>query len=128
MGHMGVLRLYKIWIFAEVQFLQAVPTPNSSFMHVNSLRLLSCFTQPSPLKNKNIRLYFYIYIFLTVCHDPAVENNSLLWELIIYEFKLGYNAINAIKNIHYVKGESAVDHSRVTIIVQEISLKLQEPR
>ena len=26
----------------------------------------------SPLKNKNIRLYFYIYIFLAVCQDLAV--------------------------------------------------------
>ena len=48
-----------------------VPTPNSSFVCANSPRLLYCSTQVSPLMN-NIRLYFYISVFLVVCQDPAV--------------------------------------------------------
>ena len=64
-------------ILAEVQFLLAVLTPNSSFVCANFLQLFSCSTQASPSKNKNIRLYFYIYVFL-VCQDPVVVYNTLI--------------------------------------------------
>ena len=33
--------------------------------------------------------------------------NSLILELILYEFKLGHNAVEAIKDIHCAKGEGA---------------------
>ena len=70
-GRIGVLRLYKVYNFGWGQFILAVLTPNNSFVCVNSLWLLSCSTQASPLKNKNIRLYFYIYMLLVICKDPA---------------------------------------------------------
>ena len=38
---------------------------------------------------------------------------GLIQELRIYEFKLGYNAMEATKNISYVKGEIVVDYSKV---------------
>ena len=38
----------------------------------------------------------------------------LTGELLLYKFKLGYNAAQATKNICCVEGESAVNHSTVT--------------
>ena len=43
----------------------------------------------------------------------------------LYNFKLGHNVAEAIKNISCVKGESADDVSKQMIL--EISLGLQEP-
>ena len=40
--------------------------------------------------------------------------HSLIWEHMIYKFKLGHNATDVIKNICYRKGESAVDHGIVS--------------
>ena len=40
--------------------------------------------------------------------------HNLIWELMLSEFELGHNAMEAIKNIFYKKGEGAVDHNRVT--------------
>ena len=34
---------------------------------------------------------------------------SLIWELMLYEFELNYNAVEATKSICCVKGEDAVD-------------------
>ena len=48
----------------------------------------------------------------------------LIQELMLYEFELGYNTVEANKNL--CKGEGTVDHN--TVQVQEISLRLQEPK
>ena len=61
-GHVGVLKLYKVYNFGWCQCLLAVLTPNSSFVCMKSLSLLSCSTQTSPLMNKNIRLFIYICV------------------------------------------------------------------
>ena len=71
-------------ILAEVQ------TPDSFFLCANSLRLLSFSTQVSPLKNKNIRLYFYIYVFLTICQDAAVD----------ITYKVEHVSLNCTKSSH----------------------------
>ena len=39
--------------------------------------------------------------------------HSLIWEFMLYKFKLGHNAMKAAKNI-CAKDEGAVDHSTVT--------------
>ena len=39
---------------------------------------------------------------------------SLIWELMLYEFKLDHNAMEATKNICCVKGEGTVDYNKVT--------------
>ena len=39
--------------------------------------------------------------------------HCLIWELILYEFKLGQNAVEASKNIHCTKNEGEVDYSEV---------------
>ena len=39
---------------------------------------------------------------------------SQIWELMLYEFKLGYNATEAAKNIGCVKGEGGTDYSTET--------------
>ena len=40
--------------------------------------------------------------------------HSLIQELVLYMFKLGYNAMEETKNICCVKCEGAVDHSSLT--------------
>ena len=53
----------------------------------------------------------------SVCDLKPVQMNvqyHLIWELMLYEFELGYNVVQAIKNICCVKGEGAVDHNTVT--------------
>ena len=55
-------------ILAEVQCLLAVPTSDSSLC----VQTLPCSIQVSLSKNKNIRLYFHIYVFFVVYQDPAV--------------------------------------------------------
>ena len=64
-------------ILVEIQVQMPVPTPDSSFVCSNTLQLTFCFTQASPSKNKNIRLYFYSFVVLLVCPDPAVEYNII---------------------------------------------------
>ena len=64
-----------------------------------------------------------------VCDLKAAQKNvlyNLIWELIFYEFKLGY--MEATKTICCPKGQGAVDYRTVTGMVQEISLGLEEPR
>ena len=39
---------------------------------------------------------------------------SYIQELMLYEFELGYNTVEATKNICCVKGEGAADYSTVT--------------
>ena len=39
---------------------------------------------------------------------------NLIWELILYEFEMGHDAVESTKNIFCVKSEGAVDHSTVT--------------
>ncbi|CAI9734926.1 Hypothetical predicted protein [Octopus vulgaris] len=48
--------------------------------------------------------------------------SRLIWELMLHEFKLGHNAMEAIKNICCTKGEGAVDHSTVTRSFKEFHL------
>ena len=40
--------------------------------------------------------------------------NSLIWELMLYEYKVDLDTTEATKRICCVKGEDAVDHSTVT--------------
>ena len=40
--------------------------------------------------------------------------HSLIWKLMLYEFKLGYNTMEATKDICCVKDEGVVDHNTVT--------------
>ena len=47
-------------------------------MGANSLRPVSFSPQSSPSKNKNIRLYFDIYMLLAVCQEPAVVYSTFL--------------------------------------------------
>ena len=76
-------------ILAEVQFPLAVQTPDSS-------------TQASPSKNKNIRLYFYV--FLIISQDPAVVYNifpkvnlmvRLEFELVYFDVTVQHVSNNA---------------------------------
>ena len=41
------------------------------------------------------------------------EQSSLIWEIILYEFKQGHNTTKVIKNICCVKGENTLYHSTV---------------
>ena len=47
--------------------------------------------------------------------------HSLIWEHMLYKFKLGHNAMEATKNIFCAKGESAVDCSTVTRSLKKFS-------
>ena len=52
-----------------------------------------------------------------MCDLKAAQINmqcSLIWELMLYEFKLCYDSAEATKNISCTKGEGIVDHSTVT--------------
>ena len=70
----GSLGNFKIrWEFC----LKTVPAGSSDSRRLFrvrdlSIKLLSCSTPASPSTNKNIRLYFYIYVSLVVCQDTAV--------------------------------------------------------
>ena len=53
-------------------------------------------------------------LFHSVCDLKVALMNmqrSLIWELMLYEFELGYNAAEVIKDICYPKGKSSVNHS-----------------
>ena len=63
-GHVGRAGIL-VKNFGWSQFPRAVPTPVSSFECANFLRLLSSTVIASPSKNKNMKLY--IYMFLVVC-------------------------------------------------------------
>ena len=47
------------------------------------------------------------------------KQHSLIQELILYEFKLGYNVIETTKNI-YTKLEGVVDYNTVTRLLKSI--------
>ena len=52
-----------------------------------------------------------------MCDLKAAQMNvqhGLIWEFMLYKFELGHNAMEATKNICYVKSEGAVDHSLET--------------
>ena len=51
--------------------------------------------------------------------------NSLIEELMLYQFKVNNNAVKATKNICCAKGEDAVDPQLTNQIVQEILFRLQ---
>ena len=55
--------------------------------------------------------------YYALCNLKTMQINiqcSLIWELMIYKFKLGHNAVEATRNICCVKGEDTVDQSTVT--------------
>ena len=56
----------------------------------------------------------------------TIVQRSLIRELMIYKFELGYNPAEETKNIFCLKSEGTVDNSNQR--VQEISLWLPEPR
>ena len=52
-----------------------------------------------------------------VCDLKATQINvqyCLIWEFMFYELELAHNAAETIKNICWVKGEGAFDHSTTT--------------
>ena len=52
-----------------------------------------------------------------MCDLKAVQidgQHCLIWEHMLNEFELGYNAVEATKNIYCVKNEGAFDYSTVT--------------
>ena len=52
-----------------------------------------------------------------VCNLKATQMNrqhNLIWALKLYEFKLGHNAMEIFKIFFHVRGEGAVDHTKVT--------------
>ena len=44
----------------------------------------------------------------------AAQASSLIWELMLYEFKLGHDTVETIKNICCKKNEGAVNHRKLT--------------
>ena len=58
-----------------------------------------------------------------ICHKIQPTNQpmnvqlSVIWELMLYMFKLGYSAAETPKNIYWAKGEDAVVHRKVIIII-----------
>ena len=59
----------------------------------------------------------YCALLHSVFDLKATEINmqpSLIWELMLYKFKLSHNTAEATKNICYAKDEGTVDHSTVT--------------
>ena len=55
-------------------------------------------------------------LFSSPCYLKAMQMNvqcNLIWELMLYKFKLGHNAVKATKNICFAKGEGSVDQSTV---------------
>ena len=47
---------------------------------------------------------------------------GLIWEFILHEFKLGYNALDATKNICSVKGKDTVHYSMVTRLLKKFCM------
>ena len=69
-----------------------------------------------------LRGYALLY---SMCDLKAAQMNvrcSLIWELILDEFKLGHNTTEAIKNICCSKGEGTFDHYKVTIWFKKFCL------
>ena len=50
---------------------------------------------------------------LVVKHTYMNVQFSLIQKLMLYEFKQGHNALEAMKNIHQAKGEVTINHSSV---------------
>ena len=48
--------------------------------------------------------------------------HTLIWELMLYKFKPGYNAAEATKNICSAEGEAAVDCSTITRCLKKFHL------
>ena len=65
---------------------------------------------------------------LSVCDLNTTKMNvssSLIWKLILLEFKLGHNAVKVTEDIYWPNG--AVDHSTITTWSKQIKeLNLQE--
>ena len=55
-----------------------------------------------------------VLIYCSLLQSRWVWNVVEIQELMLYKFKLSPNAIEAVKNIYFVKGEGAVDRSTVT--------------
>ena len=85
-GHVGVIDYISSRILAKVSCSLALPTPDDSFVWVNSLIALLLHTSII-VKNKNITLYFYFYVFLVVHQDTPVIYKSYppnIAEAIVY--------------------------------------------
>ena len=64
-------------------------------------------------------------LFHSVCHLKATQINaqcSLILELMLYDFKLGHNNVEATKNICFAKGEDTVNHSTITRLFKTFHL------
>ena len=58
----------------------------------------------------------YCVLLHSVCDLKAILMNvlcSLIWELMLYKFKLSNNTVEVTKNFCWVKGEAVFDHSTV---------------
>ena len=67
----------------------------------------------------------YSVLLHSIWDFKAVQVNvqpSLIQELMLYEFKLSHNTVEAIENICYVKSEGVVDHGTVTRWVKKFCL------
>ena len=55
--------------------------------------------------------------------------HCLIWELLIYDLKLGHNVMEITKNISCVKGDGTLDHKTINQMVKKnLLLRLQEPQ
>ena len=82
----------------EVQAVRKITTVVSSIVVVDTLICHALLYSMSDLKAVN----------------QMSMQHCLIWELMLYEFKLGHNAIEAAKIIFCMKGEGSVNHSTVT--------------
>ena len=68
----------------------------------------------------------------SVCDLKAAQiyvQYHLIWELMLYEFEPGHNAMEATKIIYWATGEDAVEHNTVTrwikkFVVQKVKMQL----
>ena len=68
-----------------------------------------------------VDMLIYFALLYSECNLKATQMNrqhSLIQEHMFYTFELGYNAMEATRNICCVKHEDTVDHSTVTNLAQ----------
>ena len=78
-------------------------------------------TRPKQFKLREVPMVVSILthciLFHSVLNLNVIQMNvqcSLIWELMLYEFEMGHNAMEATKNICWVKVEGENDHNTVT--------------
>ena len=62
-------------------------------------------------------LHFTVCVCVCVCDLKAAQMNAkcrLIWEFMLYEFKLNNNTMKASKSIRSVRGKDVIDHNTVT--------------